>query len=108
MTFQKVKVNPRLLFFQTSLGSAPKCCIPSPSTNGTLVLQKKIFQVFTIYWHGGQLDHVIQMLLLWARHNEKEMKVKTASFKLLTIFIYIYTFATQDHLQSNTLIFFKR
>ena len=31
---------------------------------GQLVLEKKIFVVFTIYWHGGHVDHVTPYLRL--------------------------------------------
>ena len=32
--------------------------MPSFKTTGLLVLEKKIFKGFTIYGHGGHLDHV--------------------------------------------------
>ena len=47
---KKVKVNLRLYFLQTLLGSCPLCCIPSPSANGPLVPEEKILKCFYHIW----------------------------------------------------------
>ena len=61
LSVKKVKVNPRLSFFQTLLGPCPQCCIPSPRATDPLVLQ--FYRVFTIYRHWGHLDDVTHMWL---------------------------------------------
>ena len=40
------------------LGQSPQCNIPNFVEIGSPVPEKKIFMVFTIYGHGGQLGHV--------------------------------------------------
>ena len=42
----------------------PKYYIPSPKIIGFLALEKKIFKVFTIYWHGGHLGHVTESICI--------------------------------------------
>ena len=60
---KQVKVTQGSSFIQTMMGRSPRCYIPSFMEIGLPVLEKKIFNVSTIYGHGGHFGHVTSITL---------------------------------------------
>ena len=46
------------------MGWSPRCYILSFMKIGPPVLEKNIFEAFTIYGHGGHLGHVTRIMLI--------------------------------------------
>ena len=51
-------------FEQIMMGKSPQCYKPSFVEIGYLVPEKKIFDVFSIYGHGGHLGLVTSIILI--------------------------------------------